>query len=1770
MRPHLTLITLLCLCLCLTATAQKDSIIRLKTGPISIKTHIHNADIGSFNRTATRLNNKTLVYLQFSSIPQETQRNQLAAKGITLHGPVAQNVYTATITGNTDASTLINNKITSFIQLSPLQKTDPLLKGNSLPAWAIKVPGTIDITISFPSSFLFEEVAQYLKEKNIDIVSGKWASFGKITVRITPARITELASFPFIEYIEPTEPPLELFNHKSRQGSRANILSASVADGGLGLNGEGVTIGIGDNTAINTHIDFTGRLIERNTALASHGIHVAGTAAGGGIINELFRGYAPKAQIVNALQDNIVSGVFMHDYNMVITNNSYGAPFSCTYNGQYMYLSSVIDELAIRHPALINVYGAGNYGNNSCPPYPHGYNTVSTLWQSAKNTIAVGATSDSAFIAPASSRGPTMDGRIKPEIVAMGRQVTSAWPTNIYSFNSGTSMSAPAVAGALALLYQRYRQLHGGADPINGLMKALLCNGATDKGNPGPDYLYGFGFMNVLRSVEMLNKQQYVVASAAQNTVATHSISVPAGTAQLKVMLYWNDPGAMPLATKALVNDLDLEIVTPNSSVVLPLILDPTPANVNRPAVNGVDTLNNIEQAVIDLPAAGNYTIKVKGSAIAQGPSQQYFLVYDVIPVSLTLTSPAGGDALVPGETVKVAWDAYGNSDKTFDLQFSPDNGTTWTDIATNLEPARRIYSWKVPDVATTTALIRVVQNNTSFSSTSRPLTIIGLPVVSLSPVQCETYIAINWTPANGADHYEVMMLKGDAMEVVATTSSLQHKFINLSKENIYWVAVRPIINGKPGRRAVAVSRKPNTGNCVGDISDNDLIVDALVSPATGRRHTSTALKTDNPVVVRIKNLDDAPVHGFTVSYAINNGQWISETVNTTIAAGAAHEHRFATTEDLSAAGNYQVTVVVKNNTPDAAASNDTLALTVRHLNNQPLDLSNVFTDSLESAESKAYLRAVTGLSGADRYDFQSTLNSGVLSTFLNTGFASSGAKAFIMGETERHNVMGLNYVTGTFNLSNYNVASNALRADFMQLNTHFATPNDAFWIRGADDMPWIRMGGVARTDTNYRRSLSFAITDSLAAHGQEFSSSFQMQWGQSSFFQSLGKSRMYAIDDIRLYQVFNDVQMIRIDTPGIMSCAINGNVPVKIGLYNTHSASLTNVPVKYSINNGAWVEEIIPSIPAKSTMQYTFARQLDMSAHATYKLVAVVAYPADNYRDNDTVRVDIQNSIFVSSYPYLQNFEHDRNGWYTAGQNSSWEYGTPASEKINGAASGAKAWKTSLAGSYNSNERSYLYTPCFDLNNLANPALSFSMAIDMEECSVPPCDGVWLEYTTNGVNWLRIGNAFSGYNWYNDMSTIAWNGARTRWRAATVPLSPSMGVVRFRFVMAGTNPLHREGFAVDDFHVYEYLPIHDSTIITPVTQSISGGGWTDLKRNDKLVASVLPHNQASGNADAQLYIHEGDVRSTSTQYYHNRNLVMRSPVFNDSVTVRFYFTDAEATTLLDAAGCAACTRPLNAYRLGVSIYNDADNNNENGTIADNRSGVWSFIPWWKLSIVPFDNGYYAEFKTKDPAECWLNNGGPDHDAHLAIQLLEFSAQRAGKRDVVLNWKMGSEEGIARYEIERSRNGAAMRNGLFEKIGQLMAGAPAPYSYAFTDTDQDKFDTLYYRLKMVYSDGRFAYSTSRQVIFEEAVPWNIYPNPSAGVFYLDYPGNANETVFISLFDAKGSLIRSFRKQGGGFMQKVVIDLSAGVYPKGIYMLRLNMGSTSRSFRLYKQ
>jgi hypothetical protein len=717
MKPNPIPVIAAMLLLSLSSAGQDDSRynLLLRSGSFIPEKNITADQLVAFNRNASRADGKTFAIIQFEQIPSAQQREQLSQQGITLLDYIPNNAYTVTISGSLTNDLLTQVKARAVVNLSATQKMQPELAIGNFPSWAVKSQGTVDVWISFPKTFSFETIQQELQSKSFEIISTQNKVYRVLALRVPTTRLGELASLPFIEFVQAAPAADKEINYNSMFASRANVLKAPLTSGGKNLNGQGVVVGVGDDGDIQTHIDFAGRIINRTGDIPrAHATHVAGTVGGAGIIHELYAGYAPKVTILSQLNSNIITyaSTYVQDQGMVITNNSYGSVVSdCAYNGLYDLTARILDQQAFDLPELQHVFAAGNDGNKTCAPYALGFKTVLGGYQSAKNVLTVGSTDYKRDVSSFSSRGPVRDFRLKPEIMSMGEFVASTWTNNIYSYNNGTSMAAPGVSGGLALLIQRYRQLHAGANPKNGLMKALLCNGADDRGNAGPDFKYGYGSMNLIRSLKMMEDVTYFNTTVTQGSTNTHSITVPANTSQLKVLLYWQDPPAAVMASKTLVNDLDLQVISPGGTV-LPLKLDSIPANANDTATNGADHTNNIEQVVINNPVSGNYDLKSIGTTIAVNPSQEYFMVYDVIPNSLVLTNPVGGEAMVPTgtyffgaqvfDTMYVQWDDYSSpTNEMFTLEFSSNGGSSWSTLSNTIPSTERLYKWVIPHTPT-------------------------------------------------------------------------------------------------------------------------------------------------------------------------------------------------------------------------------------------------------------------------------------------------------------------------------------------------------------------------------------------------------------------------------------------------------------------------------------------------------------------------------------------------------------------------------------------------------------------------------------------------------------------------------------------------------------------------------------------------------------------------------------------------------------------------------------------------------------------------------------------------------------------------------------------------------------------------------------------------------------------------------------------------------------------------------------------------------------
>ena len=153
---------------------------------------------------------------------------------------------------------------------------------------------------------------------------------------------------------------------------------------------------------------------------------------------------------------------------------------------------------------VVVVAAAGNLGTvkyRTETGFLEGYNAISiTDPGNAASVITVGATHRNRphtyGVSYFSSRGPTGDGRAKPDLVAPGEKITAPIPGKAKGRKDGTSMAAPHVSGAAAMLMARHSEFIGEANEI----KRILCETATDLGRER--FFQGSGMLDVLRALQ--------------------------------------------------------------------------------------------------------------------------------------------------------------------------------------------------------------------------------------------------------------------------------------------------------------------------------------------------------------------------------------------------------------------------------------------------------------------------------------------------------------------------------------------------------------------------------------------------------------------------------------------------------------------------------------------------------------------------------------------------------------------------------------------------------------------------------------------------------------------------------------------------------------------------------------------------------------------------------------------------------------------------------------------------------------------------------------------------------------------------------------------------------------------------------------------------------------------------------------------------------------------------------------------------------------------
>ncbi len=1624
------------------------------------------------------------VMIHFPDLVTDRQKEELKANGITLFEYVPENTYYALVQFPLNNENVLALPLHSFINTRPEWKADDIIWKQANGGLA-----SINAMVSFYPGINTQDIKQFIGAIGGQITTGPLERYGSYKVTVAAVKLHALAEWYGVRYISPLTKIVPLDN-QSMPAVKGNVARGPIAYGGYGLLGDSVTVGVGDESSGIYHADLKDRITNFNPAPnAHHGEFVNGIVGSAANLDPLATTTTPHVLLVDHLFDLILpaTGAMLHDYNMTITNNSYEViAGDCGYAGTYDAYAQLLDTLAIEYPQVLHVFASGNDGYLTCGTFPNGFGTVGGGYQPAKNSIDVGSITDYLYEASDESRGPVKDGRLKPDMVAIGLGSYSCIGIDQYEWSAGTSMAAPQVAGGLAALTQRYKQLNSGSQPRADLLKAIVLDGALDLGNPGPDFSYGFGALDLYRSLQMIDNGHFFTASMFNGGTQTANITIPANTGQVKIMLYWNDVPASPAAAVALVNDLDLTVTDPSFGQHLPLVLDPTPANVNNNATEQADHLNNAEQVVITNPPAGTYTINVKGFNIPQGP-QQYVVAYDVVPVNIHLTFPIGGEQL-PNDSLRIFWEA-GSDGNSFTVEFSPDNGASWLPVSNTVAPEVRHCDFLLSGYNTGNCLVRVSRNGTTDVVTSGRFAVSTQPVAALDTSQCPGYVNIHWSPVPNAVKYVLLKKSGFYMQVVdSVTTDTAYSFGNMPLDEQSYVAVQPVINGLPGYRSVAVSALANSGNCTKPVSSGDLMIVQVLAPVSGRMHTSNQFGATTALQVNIRDLYSASCADYSLSYQVNSGPW-----QTLINPGAIPANGVITIGvpglSFTDTGTYHINVAVHNLALiDPQPDNDSASFTIVNIPNDTLNLATPFTDDFENMPKFSVSYDSVGVSPNGHWDYFNADDSGRIRSFVDDDITISGSRSISLDENQSVINGSRNTFVGTFNLANYDTATKEVRLDFdYRLHGAPKSPTgNLVTARGNDVAAWTLLYAYDRSvypgAVTHVQSLS--LTDVVRHSGHNFSTSTQVSFGQSdtSLIAAADYGNGMTFDNFRLYTVTNDVGLVKIVTPLANNCGLSSSAPLTVQVNNGVNYPLNNVQLFYSMDGGAVFSGTIDVIPAKDTVNFTFAQQLSIAPGSTHVLRVWLSEAGDSYAPNDSIlNYSFRNSNIVSAFPYLENFESGDGGYFSAGIKNSWQYGTPASPKIHRAASGVKAWKTNLTGNYSNLETSYLYSPCFDISQLINPMLSFSAAMDIENCGATLCDQAYIEYTFDGSSWTKLGASGLGTNWYDSTFDI-WNTEGfTRWHVASIPLpQPPIGqTIHFRFVLASDPGATFEGIAIDDIHIYDlYYPILPAASVATVTQSLDPNAWQNYLQTNQLLASVQPANESLNDVAVTLYAHDTVSNPGATQYTFPRSYTIKAPKSQaDSVGIRLYLLDSEVVNVLNDTTCPSCSRIQDAYSLGITQYDNSNHDAENGSLADDTGGVFTYYPYRSVKWVPYDKGYYAEITSKPFSEYWFNDGGPTGNFPAGTDYLNFVAFKNGQV-VTTYWHSLIDTAVNTYMLQRSADSIN-----YTTILDTAALHNNPGEYTFNDPETlTSSDVRYYRLQWTMNGrGNVYYSPVRKV-----------------------------------------------------------------------------------------
>jgi len=538
-----------------------------------------------------------------------------------------------------------------------------------------------------------------------------------------------------------------------------------------------LVVSLKENSIIENDIDLLGKVTldtNSSTEFTQHAKEMGTLIGGSGNSHKTGEGVALGASLICTNFSSLFAenATYYNGHFIKVQNHSYGTGIENFYGNESVSYDQITNDI----PELVHVFSAGNAG--SLAPEFGTYSGISSYanltgdFKQSKNVLVIAALDSSMNHVGLTSSGPAYDGRLKPELAAFGGE--------------GTSESAAIVSGAVVMLQNHFTNLNGYM-PTSSLIKSLLIAGANEADTPGIDFRTGYGSVNLNKSLQIIDANNYIEASLESNTTYSFNLNVPANTSELKVVVSWIDPPANPEDAFALVNDLDLSITSPLNTIWLPWVLDSSPNTIalSSAPTRGKDHLNNVEMVSIKNPETGAFTVNISAAQLATN-IQNFSVAFIVEPTnSFEWSFPTTTDYLEAGTTPYFRWEnTYASQSGNLFIKYG--NGA-WFPIGQPLVTSEQ-FKYTLKDTTIYATLKMAISGIDYISDTFS----ISKPMRLSVENDCDSDFILSWNKLANTTSYVLYELQTNQLKPILTTADT---LVTLDKStysgNFY--AVQPI-----------------------------------------------------------------------------------------------------------------------------------------------------------------------------------------------------------------------------------------------------------------------------------------------------------------------------------------------------------------------------------------------------------------------------------------------------------------------------------------------------------------------------------------------------------------------------------------------------------------------------------------------------------------------------------------------------------------------------------------------------------------------------------------------------------------------------------------------------------------------------------------------------------------------------------------------------------------------------------------------------------------